>query len=106
VFDIFGIRKRRKEKERLKRERIVTIIGSILSDVTKQSWSNTYIDDLYISAILHAVDGNWEKALQYVTMARTMPPQPLNCRCTVIPIQRETSADGTPLTVRATQREI
>lgn len=81
------IRKWMRKKQELKRERIAALIACILRDKTnEQSWIVRDIESEYVDAFIYLMKGDWKKALSLVGQIKYTPPDPINCRCTMITI--------------------
>jgi hypothetical protein len=82
------IRRQRKKKQELKRERIAALMACILRNKTnEQSWLAKDIEHEYVSAFLCIMKGDWEKALNLVAQIKHTPPDVINCRCSIIALE-------------------
>lgn len=82
------IRKWRRKKQEIKRERIAALMACILRDKTnEQSWIAKDIESEYVDAFIYLMKGDWKKALKLVGQIKYKPPDPINCRSTMIAVE-------------------
>ena len=60
-------------------------MACILRDKTFNShWLAKDIEPGYVDAFIYLMKGDWEKALSLISQVKYTPPDPINCRCTMI----------------------